>query len=190
MIKIYSASISDFTQADYTETYSLLDCALREKIDAKKQMNDKRCSLAGYMLLYRGILELYGKTDFHISFNSHGKPVCDFCFFNISHSENRVVCAIGDEVMGIDIQRIKPIKLRPRYKFFNEQENRYVNYDNALASARYAEIFTKKESAVKMLGQSLSYSKFIDTFTNDFCFETHFDGDFITTVCSEKKEIV
>ncbi len=190
MIKIYSALITDFTQADYTEMYSLLDCALREKIDAKKQEDDKLCSLAGYILLYRGVYELYGKTNFRITFNSRGKPVCDFCFFNISHSENRIVCAIGNEAMGIDIQKIKPIKLRPQYKFFNKRENFYVNHDNALASTRYAEIFTKKESAVKLLGLSLSHSKFIDTFSNDFCFKTQFDNDFITTVCSKNKEFV
>lgn len=37
MIKIYSALITDFTQADYTNAYSLLENALKEKIDAKKK---------------------------------------------------------------------------------------------------------------------------------------------------------
>ena len=36
MIKLNSAKIYDFTQADYAKMYSLLDCAIKEKIDKKK----------------------------------------------------------------------------------------------------------------------------------------------------------
>ena len=35
MIKLYKAEISDFLQADYAQTYSLLDCESKEKNDKK-----------------------------------------------------------------------------------------------------------------------------------------------------------
>ena len=69
MIKQYSAKITDFTQADYMKQYSLLECDIREKIDAKKSENAKKQSLLGYILLYRAVKELYLKSQFKISFN-------------------------------------------------------------------------------------------------------------------------
>lgn len=187
MIKIYSALITDFTQADYTNQYSLLEHAIRDKIDAKKNSRDKIRSLAGYILLYRAVLELYQKTEIKIYFNEHGKPLCDFCFFNISHSEDRVVCVISDQPVGIDIQKVKAIKKRPKYKFFNARENEYVNCDECLFLMHYTEIFTKKEAAVKMLGESILHGCSIDTFSSAFNFETQKSGDFITTVCTQNK---
>ncbi len=186
MIKVYSALITEFTQADYTRQYSLLDRAIRDKIDAKKSDKDKMRSLAGYILFYRGALELYQKAQVEIRFNQHGKPLCDFCFFSISHSGDYVFCVISNEIVGIDVQEIKNIPSRKKYKFFNAKENDYVNSNSNLLSVRYTEIFTKKEAAVKMLGESLSYCRFIDTFSDEFLFETDIN-DFVLTICRQNK---
>lgn len=188
MIKIYSSFITNYTQADYTRVYSLLECALKEQIDAKLQPQDKMRSLVGYDLLYRGALELYNKNKFDLTFNQNGKPLCDFCYFNISHSHECVVCAFSDQPVGIDIQKITEVKPREKYKFFTEQENYYVNEIKDLVSERYIEIFTKKESAIKMLGLSFANDKKIDTFSNEFKFETEKDNDFIMTVCCQNNE--
>lgn len=190
MIKIYSAKISDFTQADYTDVYSLLDCALKKKVDTKKQNQDKMCSLCGYILFYRGARELYGKTSPKVSFNKNGKPLCDFCHFSISHSEDRVVCALSDETVGVDMQKIKEIKPRKAYLLFNDAENDYVNSDRNLVSQRYTEIFTKKESAIKMLGLTLSAGGTIDTFSNNFKFQTQINDGFVTTLCRKNNDIL
>lgn len=190
MIKIYTANVTDFTQADYTEMYSLLDCALKQKIDFKKKRTDKLLSLAGYILLYNGVKELYGKTDFNITINEHGKPLCDFCYFNISHSVERVVCAFSDVPIGIDIQKIYDIKLRQKYKFFNQKENVYVNQSRDFLSERYIEIFTKKEAAIKMLGLSIANAADIDTFSSEFYFETQKIDDFLITVCRKNLQIM
>ncbi len=187
MIKVYSAHIFDFTQADYILQYSLLDVALRAKIDAKKSDNDKMCSLAGYILLYRGVSELYGKEKINITFNQNGKPLCDFCFFSISHSESRVVCAISNEPVGIDIQIVKNIRRQKNYKLFNAFENEYVNSGTKGHSARFTEIFTKKESAVKLLGKTLSYAAAVNTFSDEFIFESTNFEDYIMTVCKKSK---
>ncbi len=184
MIRIYNSSINDFTQADYTNQYSLLDVAIRKRIDAKKHNNDKKCSLAGYILLYRGVYELYGKEKIDITFSENGKPMCDFCYFNISHSDTRVICVISDQPIGVDIQKIKKHTFREKYKLFTEEENTYVNQNNDLISLRYTEIFTKKEAAIKLLGQTISHSRLIDTFSNNFVFDTKFDQEYVVTICT------
>ena len=183
MIKLYFAKITDFTQADYTKVYSLLNYAIKTKINKKKSNYKKMQSLAGLLLLYRGAYELYGKTNFDITFNEHGKPLCDFCFFSISHCDERVVCAFSDEPIGVDIQKITDIESRKKYKFFNEKENFYVNQDSDLLSMRYIEIFTRKEATIKMLGLSLVSAASIDAFSNEFHYETQYDKGFIFTVC-------
>ena len=190
MIKIYSAQINDFTQADYTKMYSLLDCAIKQKIDAKAKEIDKKRSLAGYILLWRGARELYGVTDVSLRFNNNGKPDCDFCFFNISHSENHIVCAFCDSNIGVDIQKIKSVKPREKYKYFNEQECCYVNQNKRLLSERYIEIFTKKEAAIKMLGLSLANASEVDVFSNKFYFKSEKYDGYIFTICTLNDSIV
>ena len=186
MIKLYTAKITDFTKADYTNAYSLLDCAVRAKIDAKSKNDDKMRSLAGYILLLKGADELYDKTDFSISFNSHGKPLCDFCYFNISHSGEYAVCAFCDRPIGVDVQKISSICRREKYRFFTEKECLYVNQAVFGLSERYAEIFTKKEAAIKMQGLALSNMSQVDTFSKEFRFETKRTDDYIITICIAK----
>ena len=61
MIKVYFAKTTQYSQADYSEMYSLLECAIRQKIDVKKRDLSKQQSIVGYSLLYRGFEELYQK---------------------------------------------------------------------------------------------------------------------------------
>lgn len=186
MIKIYKALITDFTQADYTKEYSLLDCAFKEKICAEKSDIAKMQTLAGLILLRLGACEIYGKSNFEITFNKNGKPLTDFCYFNISHSEKAAVCVFSDTPVGIDIQKIKPIKKREKYKFFTPRENSYVNEQTQLVSQRYTEVFTKKESALKMLGLTLADSGKIDTFSNEFEFDIQSKDGFVITACRKR----
>lgn len=186
MISIYFSNLSNYTQADYTEEYGLLDCVLKAKIDKFATSKRKKQSLCGYMLLRRAVFDLYGKTDIKLSFNKNGKPYCDFCFFNISHSEDAVVCAVSDRNVGVDIQKITNVKPREKYKFFTKQENEYVNFDKDLLNERYIEIFTKKEAAVKYLGEKISYAENIDTFSGKFAFKTEKVRDYLLTVCAKE----
>lgn len=189
MIKVYKAKIFDFTQADYTKEYSLLDCAIKEKIDKKKSDIDKKLSLAGYILLRRGVKELYNLDEVNITFNDCGKPLCDCCCFNISHSVDRAVCAFSDNPIGIDIQKIREIKRRKKYKFFTDDECDYVNKDDEI-SKRYIEIFSKKEAAIKMLGTSFAKGEKINVFSNKFVFKTETFDDFLLVTCTKNVSIM
>lgn len=184
MIKLYKAQITDFNEADYAKMYSLLDYALKQKVDFKKCKTNKKQTLAGYILLWQGAKEVYGESDFKISFNQYGKPICDFCEFNISHSKQWVVCAFSDKPIGVDIQKISHIKPRQRYKFFNQKENIYVNQNYDFLSEKYIEIFTKKEAALKMLGLPIFNAAKIDTFSDEFCFKVKKFDEYILCICT------
>ena len=184
MIKLYKININEISAADYTRVYNLLADDLKQKIDAKQNADDKKRSLAAFLLLFGGAKELYKRDDFEIKFNENGKPICDFCHFNISHSGEWAVCVFSDTPIGVDIQQIKDIKMRGNYRFFTTREAEYVNSDTALLPQRFTEIFTKKEAAVKMLGGSLaSMASRIDTFSPEYNFETLIHKKFIITIC-------
>lgn len=190
MIKVYFAKTTQYSQADYSEMYSLLECAIRQKIDVKKRALSKQQSIVGYSLLYRGFEELYQKKNVKIEFNQHGKPNCDFCYFSISHSEEYVVCVLSDRPIGVDVQKISHIKQRDNYKFFTDKESCYVNQNPAHLSQKYLEIFTKKEAASKMLGLSLTQSSQIDTFSNAYNFKTDISDGFVITICTQNVSIM
>lgn len=185
-MKTYIAKITDYSQADYTEMYSLLECAIRDKIDAKKNEKSKKQSILGYTLLRKGIYEIYQKKELKITFNENGKPECDFCFFSISHSENMVVCVIFDQPIGIDVQKISSIKQREKYKFFTAKESVYVNQNPDVLNKKFIEIFSKKEAVIKMLGLSFSDSKSIDTFSDEFNFKTEIIDEYFVAICTTK----
>lgn len=185
-MKTYFAKLSDYSQADYTKMYSLLECAIREKIDAKKNPTAKQQSILAYSLLYKGIEEIYPQKRFKITFNQNGKPQSDLCFFSISHSEDVVVCAFYDQPIGVDIQKITNVKIRKKYKFFTQEESCYVNQNHSQFNERYIEIFAKKEAAVKMLGLSLGNMGSIDTFSGKFNFKTIKKDGFLVVFCIEK----
>ena len=190
MIKFYSAKITDFTQADYADMYSLLDCALKEKIDSKKDETAKKLSLLGYILLYKGFDEIYKKDNVKLYFNSKGKPLCDFCYFSISHSKDMAVCVFDDVPIGVDIQYFHNVKYRKKYKLFNEKENIYVNCEQSNISKKFIEVFAKKEAAIKMLGWSLSQAALIDTFSDKFLFKVLENDSFFIVICSENKKVM
>ncbi len=190
MIKLYNARIYDFTQADYAKMYSLLDCAIKEKIDKKSSEKGKKLSLAGYILLWRAAKEIYNKDSVNVKFSEHGKPLCDFCFFSISHSFDHIVCAISDKPIGVDIQRFCEIKQRKKYKLLSLKESNYVNELKENFSRRYIEIFSKKEAAIKMLGLSLGDAGKIDVFSKQFNFQTKYFDDFVQVTCTKNVSIM
>ena len=110
---------------------------------------------AGRFLLAGMVKERYGKTDYTVTYNENGKPLLDFCFFSISHSSELVACAVGEEPVGIDVEKIKPVKQRKTYPLFSETESRYVN-ESEDSSLAFLTLWTRKEACVKAIGGKMS----------------------------------
>lgn len=87
-----------------------------------------------------------------------GKPYLenDLDFhFNISHSKGAIICGVSKEPIGVDMELIKPYKPKITHRFFTKAEQEYILSDNNLVDLRFAEIWTKKEAYVKLLGVGL-----------------------------------
>lgn len=143
----------------------------KERICKFKLDDDKKRSIAGEMLAKKAIGEALGISaeDIVISQGKNNKPYAINCHieFNISHSENIVVCAINDTPIGIDIEKIKPISPNIAKKFFSSTEQEYIfgNTPPCIADYhtefneeqlnRFFECWTAKEAYLKYTGDGL-----------------------------------
>lgn len=87
--------------------------------------------------------------------------------FNIAHSNNMVVCAVGKNSLGIDIKYKYKIEFGSLSKhFFHMNEWQYIN-DTEPGSGldRFYKLWTLKESYIKCTGDG--FSKKLDSFFID-----------------------
>lgn len=131
----------------------------RQSDELKKRLenctdDDVKRTLAGRLLLERMIKRIYGKERFEIKYNKNGKPLCDFCFFSISHSGDFAAVAVSDNQVGVDIQIPGGFKKREKYMLFSPVENGFVNAENS--ENRFYTLWTCKEAYIKAEGGTLS----------------------------------
>ena len=106
MVKVYiaDATILNDTQL-FKRLYTGLDTSRRAKTDRFRFEKDKRlCVAAGALLQYALQLENVRKPSIKVT--SNGKPYLigeERMYFNLSHSEGMVMCAIADKEVGCDV---------------------------------------------------------------------------------------
>ena len=135
------------------------DISARQSDELKKRLencgeDDVKRTLAGRLLLERMIKRIYGKERFEINYNRNGKPLCDFCFFSISHSGDFAAVAVSDNQVGVDIQIPGGFKKREKYMLFSPAENEFVNAKDP--ENRFYTLWTRKEAYIKAEGGILS----------------------------------
>ena len=77
----------------------------------------------------------------------------DEIFFNISHSSNYVVCAIGDKPVGIDIEGGRKGRQNLARRFFDRAESDWI--EEAESDERFFRIWTLKEAYGKATGRGV-----------------------------------
>jgi 4'-phosphopantetheinyl transferase len=124
---------------------------------------DAARSLIGERLARVAIAKHTGMSVFDIRFedNKYGKPhvrdMREEIYFNVSHSEEWIVCAIDGWPVGIDVEQIKPIDLHIAHQFFSEQECvQLMSLPSEERLSYFFELWTMKESYIKADGRGLS----------------------------------
>ncbi len=149
----------------YFEELESLNYFRKKEILKKININDRKRSLAGDLLIKTYLSKIYGikKEEIVIKKGEHGKPyVLNVpAHFNISHSGNYVVVAISDKPIGIDLEIIEDFSAILAKKLFNEDELKYISqigYSNkkSVMQQRFYEIWTAKEAYLKYLGLGIS----------------------------------
>ena len=134
---------------------SLLPTTRREYVMHFKQPEDQKRSALAWLLLLYGLKLEYGFREIpDFQKTSSGKPFFpgdNMPFFNLSHSGDFVGCALHDQEIGLDIQKVTT----PRDSLI-----RRVCTQNELASLNspqdFCRIWAMKESAAKLTGEGIT----------------------------------
>ena len=155
---------------------------------------DKRNQkIAADMLCRQMLAEESGIPSESIIFSKgkNGKPYAENCSseFSISHCGNLVICAVSEKEIGIDIEKIRDIRLKTAEKFATERELEYIGNN----TEGFFRIWTLKEAFFKCKGTGLGadikrVSFEIDDSGNILCSENgyklFFDSSFDGHICS------
>ncbi|WP_346868744.1 4'-phosphopantetheinyl transferase family protein [Clostridium sp. UBA5119] len=162
-MKIYRVKVSNITEERIDELCLHISEKKRCRINKYINKKDKIRTLIGEILLRTIIFEELSIRNKDITFekNQYEKPYLKGhpkFNFNISHSENYVVCVIDDKPIGIDIEAVKHIEYKDiANSFFNISEFNYIVNNNLnIQLSEFYKIWTLKESYVKCCGQGLS----------------------------------
>ncbi len=182
MVKWLLCRTCDFTQHEYAAVYKQLSPSRKAHIDTFTNPAARQCSLAGELLLRR-LLQQEGIPAVPER-KPGGQPYLsgDAAFVSISHCDDRVVCAVSDEPVGIDIEKIRPIRTGMAEKVCTEEELSYVSQD----TGRFFEVWTAKEAYFKMLGTGITDLKAVNTLALQKSYITQ-DGYLICLMGKEKR---
>lgn len=151
----------------------LLPQKARSRALRYKNERDGYNYVQGRLLLIRGLQDLsLNESIEHMDYQKSGKPFLKGVYFSISHTTDRVVCAIttlGE--VGIDIEKQQPVNLEHFKSWFTGIEwDDILNADEPLN--RFFWYWTRKESIIKALGVNLSHLNKIElsTSSNQFVF--------------------
>lgn len=166
MVKIYYADISlveDKQIFDYL--FEKMNMQRRTKILRCKNKEDKmRSLLAGYLLRIALEEEGYSYENLEFSMTKEGKPILlsyPGLYFNMSHGGKFAVCALSNQMVGVDIES------ENRLLFQDEKEDRLEKVAERSLTPEEKKIFSKCERAEKKISflkywtRKESYSKAI-----------------------------
>lgn len=153
----------------FARLYNAVSEERRRKADRFVQKRDKMLSIAAEILLKRALSDC-GIEDFSLRYGEHGKPYLadNAVYFNLSHSENTVICAVSEREIGVDAERVGEVDLEIARRFFHRDE--FALLENLPTSMEKRDMFfrlwTLKESFVKALGNGILMP--LDSFCIDF----------------------
>ncbi|MCX2492853.1 4'-phosphopantetheinyl transferase superfamily protein [Pedobacter sp. PF22-3] len=156
---LYSYIEKDLHQKLLKDTLNNFPDDFQYKISQFRRWQDAQLSLLGRLLLLRGLSKFnIGTKDIRFVFNAHNKPYLENTAlnFNISHSEDLVVCAFSTEgEIGVDVELIRNIDVSD----FKSQMTLWEWNKIHEATDKTEEFFTywtQKEATLKACGEGLT----------------------------------
>ena len=132
----------------------------RDKISRFRFDEDKIRSLFAEIVCRYALWEKYAIRDCRILNTEYGKPYLKDhkdIFFNVSHSGDWVVCALGDRSLGIDVEKMEEIEISVADEYFAKEEIAYLHtLPEAERQAAFYSLWTLKESYTKNVGMGMS----------------------------------
>ena len=195
MLRVYHASVLPLLGQKGGEGLSPYR---REKLAGITAPKAYALSLGAERLLLATLKELGRPVaePLDITCGDGGKPALkDGPAFSLSHSGERVLCALSDRAVGADIQRLRPDHQALARRFFTAEEVAWLEAQQERELA-FTLLWSLKESYVKFLGSGIA-GIHLDSFTVQPDREGHAQipgsgvklwyavkDDYVMTVCS------
>ncbi len=154
----------------------------REKYpDATKREIEK---LAGEYAIRKVFSDLFDIRDLQI--NRDGKPCVEDCpyHFNLSHSGDYLLLAVGDTPVGADIEKITKIRPKTVEKYFSPSEQDQVKKNGTKV---FFELWCNKESYIKYTGEGIKGLSRNLVYPQEIAFFSKKFEDYQISVCTNKE---
>lgn len=137
----------------------------REKLTKISNPRAYAQSLGAELLLLAALQDMSGPMPpLEITCSEAGKPaLLDGPAFSLSHSGERVLCALSDQTVGADMQQLKPCNPALVRRFFSKAEAAWLEEQRERDQA-FSLLWSLKESYVKFLGSGIAKTH-LDSFT-------------------------
>ncbi len=161
MTDFYIASLEDLSQNDFDETFDMMSETRRKAILRYRHENDRRRSVLGERLARKGVSKLCGiaESEIKLARTEKGKPFVTNAkaFYSVSHSGNRVICAVSDKEIGVDIEKVRPMDLHITRISCTDSDREFVfsDGDENAQIERFFRVWTAKEAYFKFIGTGL-----------------------------------
>ena len=156
------ARVTDILPDDaaYELAYSRLLAWRRRKCDACRFMNDRRRSVAVWLLLRQLLAERGLDADaLPVIENEFGKPAfasVPGLWFSLSHAGDRVMAAVSDAEVGCDVERIVPIDDGMlKMSLVDAERTHLAALPGEARDRAFIRLWVRKESYVKAVGRGL-----------------------------------
>lgn len=158
--------ITTLTEEEVEEMITRFPLWRQTYIRRLKHFRSRRESAAAFDLLREGLLRTYGIKDFEFEYNENGKPFLlghPEIHFNLSHCSTAVACALSQQPIGIDIERLgrysehlarhtmNEAEMAELLKASDDTENGFSERDQLFTC-----MWTQKEAISKLTGEGIS----------------------------------
>ncbi len=143
----------NFDDSAASEIYACLSEKRRTRADACRVSGERRRSLGA------GLLLEYIRSVFHIDaplvYSPEGKPSFsgDAIFFNLSHSADCVMAAVGKAPLGVDLEYLRDTNYHSLAgRFFSPEEQKTLSVSQTPQDTFFT-LWTQKEAVMKANGK-------------------------------------
>lgn len=156
-VKVYYADYSAFDEEYLASHIGEISAERQFRIEKAARAATKYQLLASELMAKKALLLTFGVKDPVFKCNEYGKPYVqghENMFFNISHSEGKVICAVSEKECGADIEKIAaPAEMDMiASRFFTVYERNAILL-SANPTEAFIRLWTLREAYVKMRGK-------------------------------------
>lgn len=159
-------NINNYSNDEYKDFYQNIKKYKKIKIKKLISINKQKQAILGENLLIKGLKKIYNLDYAQIKIlrNKNGKQYIKNkkIYYNISHSNDYVICVFANNKIGVDIEKIKNTNFKNLHQFATENEINYLLKNNDNIDKNIFQLYTLKEAYFKMKGSNLNNIKDVE----------------------------